>query len=688
MRVFVFAVGFSILMQAQPPKTKVEPVTEAIHGVSITDPYRWLEDQNSPETRAWIDAQVKYTESTLAALPQRERIRKRLAELMKIDVMGSPAVRDGRYFFSKRLADQEQSVIYMRQGLNGPDVVLVDPNAMSKDHTMSASITAVSRDGKMLAYSLRQGGEDEETITWMDVGTHGDTRKHLPDAFPRARYSGFSMQRDGTGVYYAKHDQAGPRVYYHAMGTPVADDRLVFGEKYGPGEIISTGMSTDGRWVVITVAFGASADKTEVWVQDLASGKPPVPIVTGIDARFTPDLEDNRLYLHTNWNAPNNRIVEVDLAHPEPAHWKEIIPERKSVLDEFSLVAGRIVVSHLENVQTHIEIFTTEGKLIRSLPLPTLGVASGPYGRWDSDEAFYSFSSFGQPTTIYRYDMTTGSQSVWSQPKIPFDASSVEVKQVWFESKDKTRVPMFVAYKKGIALDGSHPALLTGYGGFNLSMLPTSSSFALAWIDMGGVYALANLRGGGEFGEDWHKAGMLDRKQNVFDDFYAAAEYLLQMRYTQKSKLAIVGGSNGGLLVGAALTQRPDLFQAVICAAPLLDMIRYERFKVARFWVPEYGTAEDAQQFKFIYKYSPYQHVEKGVKYPAVMLVTGDADTRVDPLHARKMAALLQASTGSDRPILLHYDVKSGHSGGLPIDRQIEDSADELAFLAWQTGIR
>ncbi len=425
-------------MPAQPPKTKVEPVTETIHGVSITDPYRWLEDQNSPETRAWIDAQSKYTESTLAALPQREHIRKRLAELMKVDVMGSPSVRNGRYFFSRRRADQDQAIIYVRQGLTGEDVMLVDPNAMSKDHTISAGIAAISRDGKTFAYSLRQGGEDEESVTWMDV----DTRKVLPDALPRARYSGFSMKRDGSGIYYAVQKKDGPRVYYHAMGTAAADDKLVFGEKYGPGEYIDTGISNDGRWLILTVGFGASADKTEVWVQDIVSGKPPVPIVTGIDARFNPDLEDNRLYLHTNWKAPNSRILAVDIAHPEPQNWKEIIPERKSVLDEFNLVAGRIVTSHLENVQTHIEIFSTDGKLIRSLELPSVGVAYGPYGRWDSDEAFYSFSSFGQPTTIYRYNMATGEQSVWSQPKIPFDPASIEVKQVWYESKDKTRVPM------------------------------------------------------------------------------------------------------------------------------------------------------------------------------------------------------------------------------------------------------
>jgi len=410
--------------------------------------------------------------------------------------------------------------------------------------------------------------------------------------------------------------------------------------------------------------------------------------VKGIDARFEPQLAGNTVFMQTNWKAANNRVLAVDLLNPAQANWKEVVPERKSVLQGIGLVGGKLVGNWLENVHTKIEILTPDGKLVRELKLPSLGVAFGPFGRWDSEEAFYQFTSFGQPTTTYRYDMATGAQSTWSQVKMPFDSASVEVKQVWYESKDKTRVPMYIAHKKGLKLDGNNPTILTGYGGFNVSLLPTSGAFSLAWIDMGGVFAQPNLRGGGEFGEEWHKAGMLDKKQNVFDDFLAAAEFLIKEKYTRKEKLAISGGSNGGLLVGAALTQRPELFQAVICGAPLLDMVRYDKFKVAKFWVPEYGSADDPKQFQVLYKYSPYHHVEKGVKYPAVMFVTGDADTRVDPLHARKMAALLQASTASEKPILLHYDTKAGHSGGLPIDRLIENNADELAFLVWQLGMQ
>jgi prolyl oligopeptidase len=678
---FTLCLAFGL---GQPPRARVDPVVDILHGVSIPDPYRWLEDQNSVETRAWIDGQIKHTESTLANLPQRERIRKRLGELMKIDTMGAPAVRNGRYFFTKRRAGQDQGVLYLRQGIGGADTVLIDPSPMSPDHTTSVSLMDVSRDGKVLAYGLRQGGEDETTLALMDV----EARKDLPEHYPRARYQGFSMKPDRSGFYYVKQLAEGPRLYYHALGSDPATDKLLFGSQLGPEQWVECNVSLDGRWLTLVVSTGSAADKVEVFVQDLAAGKPIMPVVTAIDARFDAEVAGDKLYLLTNWNAPHSRILEVDLNNPAREDWKEIVPERGSVLDSFGLVGGKLVAGWIENVQTHIEILTTDGKLVRELKLPTLGVASGPFGRWDSDEAFYTFASFGQPSTVYRYSMSTGQQSVWSQVKMPFDPASVEVKQVWYESKDKTKVPMFVAYRKGLKLDGSHPVLLTAYGGFNLSMLPTSSATALAWLDMGGVYALANLRGGGEFGEEWHKAGMLDKKQNVFDDFIAAAEYLIREGYTQKSKLGIVGGSNGGLLVGAALTQRPDLFQAVVCGAPLLDMVRYDQFKVAKFWVPEYGTAQDPKQFPFIYKYSPYHHVEKGTNYPAVMFVTGDADTRVDPLHARKMAALLQASTGFDRPVLLRYDTKAGHSGGLPIDRQIETSADELSFLAWQLGIK
>ena len=684
MRVLLCFAFSCVAAFGQAPKAKVQVVTDTLHGIAISDPYRWLEDQEAADTRAWLTEQIKFTDSALAKVPQRDRIRKRLGELMKIDVMNAPTVAGGRYFFSKRRADQNQSVQYVREGLNGTDTVLIDPNPLTPDHTKSVLRMDVSPDGKLMAYGFRQGGEDETTLAFLDV----DTKKDLPEAFPRARYEGVSITPDRKGVYYSRRSPEGPRVYYHAFGSDAANDKVIFGSQYGAGQFAGCEISLDGRWLMCVAATGSNGDNTEVFVEDLRAKTGLKPIVKGIDARFEPQLAGNTVFMQTNWKAANNRVLAVDLLNPAQANWKEVLPERKSVLQGIGLVGGKLVGNWLENVHTKIEILTPDGKLVRELKLPSLGVAFGPFGRWDSEEAFYQFTSFGQPTTTYRYDMATGAQSTWSQVKMPFDSASVEVKQVWYESKDKTRVPMYIAHKKGLKLDGNNPTILTGYGGFNVSLLPTSGAFSLAWIDMGGVFAQPNLRGGGEFGEEWHKAGMLDKKQNVFDDFLAAAEFLIKEKYTRKEKLAISGGSNGGLLVGAALTQRPELFQAVICGAPLLDMVRYDKFKVAKFWVPEYGSADDPKQFQVLYKYSPYHHVEKGVKYPAVMFVTGDADTRVDPLHARKMAALLQASTASEKPILLHYDIKAGHSGGLPIDRLIENNADELAFLVWQLGMK
>ena len=668
---------------AAPPATKVAAVTETINGVAITDPYRWLEDQNSPETRAWVKAQMAYAESLLAKVPQRERIRRRLGEIMKVEAMSPPRERNGRYFFQKRRITDNQPILYFRQGENGPDTVLVDPNPLSPDHSASVVLMDVSTDGRLIAYGVRRGGQDETEVHFRDV----DTRADVPDTLPTARYESVSIKPDRSGIYYSVATGQGPRLYSHALGSGKASDPVIFGQQFGPTQEGECGITSNGRWLVCEISTGSAGDKVEVFAQDLKSGGPMKPIVTGIDARFETDVAGDRMYVLTNWNAPNGRILTIDLAHPARENWKEVVAERPYVLESFSLAGGKVVAGWLENVQSHIEILTGDGKLVRQLNLPSLGEAGVPRGRWESDVAFYTFSSLNQPNTIYRYSMSSGSQSVWFQQKTPFDPSTVEVKQVWYTSKDGTRVPMFIAYKKGIKLDGSHPAMLTGYGGFYLSMPPRASNTALAWLDMGGVYALANLRGGGEFGEKWHAAGKLEKKQNVFDDLIAAAEYLIKEGYTSKEKLAISGRSNGGLLVGAALTQRPDLFRAVICGFPLLDMVRYDRFKVAKFWVPEYGTAQDPKQFPFIYKYSPYQHVEKGTKYPAVLLVSGDFDTRVDPLHARKMAALLQASTGSDRPVLLRYDTESGHSAGVPVDRQIDETGDELTFLAWQLGM-
>ncbi len=671
---------------AGPPETKRVPVTEALHGVEVVDPYRWLEDQQAPETRAWIEAQNEYTESLLGQLPGREELRKRLTELMRIDTLGTPRVRHGRYFFFKRQADQDLSVLYLREGLEGEDQVLIDPHPMSPDHTTSVTLVDVSEDGRLLAYGIREGGMDEIRVRFMDV----DSRQDLSDELPRARYflfGGGFFTPDKQGLYYTRHTEEGPRVYFHRMGTDPAEDKLLFGEGYDKSKIILARLSEDGRYLLIHVLHGSAAAKTEIYYQDREAGGPIRPLVNDIEARFFGDVGGDTLFMQTNWQAPNNRVLAVDLKNPARENWREVIPESEAVIRGTSLAGGKIFVNYLRNVRSFVQVFEPDGAYVRDIEFPSLGTVTGVSGRWDSNEAFYTFSSFPIPSTIFRYQVSTGQQQVWARPDIPVDSEQFTVRQVWYESKDKTLVPMFLVHKKGIRLDGSNPTYLTGYGGFNLSLTPFFSSTAVVWAEHGGVFAVANLRGGGEFGEEWHRAGMGEKKQNVFDDFFAAAEWLIQNGYTRAERLAIAGGSNGGLLVGAAMTQRPDLFGAVVCRYPLLDMLRYQKFLVARFWVPEYGSAEDPEQFRTLLEYSPYHNVKRGTEYPAVLFITGDSDTRVAPLHARKMAALVQWASGSDKPVILKYDTKSGHSGGRPVSQQIEDSTDTLLFLFWQLGV-
>jgi prolyl oligopeptidase len=660
-----------------PPKARRDNLHETIHGVSIADPYRWLEDQKSPETRAWVEAESAYTQKFLDELPGRKLLRKRFAELLKIDTVSAPVACEGRYFFTKRLANQDLSIIYVRQGINGRDEVLVDPHPMSADHMVSVSMQDVTRDGKLLAYGVRHGGEDEVSVVFLDV----DTRKPLADHLPRARYMGLSLKDDKSGVYYSIHEKAGPRVFYHAMGTDLSKDVLLFGKGYGPDKIVSAQLSENGKHLLYTVFYGSAARKTEVYYQPADVTAKIVPVVNQIEARFFGQFIGDRLYLLTNWNAPNQRVLEAHLDDLDPNHWREVIPTGKAVLQGFSAVGGKLFADYLENVKSRIKILDPEGRPLGDLELPGIGTISGVSGRWDNDEAFFSYTSFVVPPTIYRYNVADGARSIWSKMNVPIEPDKYEVKQVWYPSKDGTKIPMFLVYGKGMKLDGNNPTWLTAYGGFNISMTPTFSATAAMWVESGGVFAMPNLRGGGEFGEDWHRAGMLEKKQNVFDDFIAAAEWLISEHYTNPHKLAISGGSNGGLLVGAALTQRPDLYAAVVCSVPLLDMLRYQNFLVARFWVPEYGSAENAKQFKTLLAYSPYHNVKAGTKYPAVLFVSGDSDTRVAPLHARKMCALLQAETGSDKPVLLHYDMKTGHSAGKPINRQIDDQADIFSFV-------
>jgi prolyl oligopeptidase len=671
--------------RAQTPKsppTRQDNFREQIHGVEIIDPYRWLEDQDSPGTRQWIDAQNKYTHSMLDSLPSRPMIQKRLTELLRIDSVGAPFERGGRYFLFKKRAEDDLWILYVRKGLKGADEVLIDPHNLSPDHTTNIDIESASGDGKLIIYSVRRGGEDETELRVMEV----DGRKDLADRLPRALYRGVSFKKDGSGFYYnlQKRD-VGTRIFYHAIGTDSSKDVEVFGKGYGPDKWVSAAVSEDGRYLLFDVQHGWA--KNEVYFQEI-SGGPIKTIVNDIDAHFNVWFAGDRLVIQTDWQAPNNRILTVDVNDPSRDKWREIIPAGPDAIEGYSLVGGKLFVNYLHNVSSQIKIFSIDGKPLGEVQLPGLGASGGLQGRWESDEAFFGFRSYVRPQTIYRYDASMGKTEVWAQPDVPFKSDAFEVKQVWYRSKDGTKVPMFLVHKKGLKPNGKLPVLLYGYGGFTVSLTPRFSSMAAVWAEQGGVYAVANLRGGGEFGEAWHKAGMLDKKQNVFDDFIAAAEWLIKNNYTNPSRLAIQGGSNGGLLVGAALTQRPELYQAVLCEFPDLDMIGYYRFKNNNPpALLEYGNASDPAQFKFLYAYSPYQRVKPGTKYPAVLLTTGDADTRVPPLQARKMTARLQAATTSGRPVFLLYDTKAGHAGGKPLSKVIEDMSLEIAFLFWQLGM-
>ena len=663
---------------SKPPASRVDNVREVIHGVEIVDPHRWLEDQDAPETRAWIDAQNKYTHSLLDELSSRPLIQKRLSELLRVDSVSSPFEQGGRYFLFKKRAEDDLSVLYARQGLNGKDEVLIDPHTLSADHTTDIGLLDASSDGKLIIYSVRRGGQDETELRVMDV----DKRKDV-DQLSNALYRGVSINKDGSGFYYnLQRRETGIRVFYHAIGSDASKDVEVFGKGYGPDKWVGGSVSEDGKYLQFGVQHGWA--RNEVYVQKLPDGQIQ-PIVNDIDAHFNPWFAGDRLVMQTDWQALNQRIVVVDLNDPAREKWVTIIPEGRDAIAGFSLVGGKLFVSYLHNVTTQIKIFNLDGKALGEVTLPGLGSASGLSGRWDSNEAFFGFRSFVTPQSIYRYDVQTGKSQLWARPNVPFKSDDFEVRQVWYPSKDGTKVPMFLVHKKGLQPDGKLPVLLYGYGGFNVSQTPRFSASAAIWVEQGGVYALANIRGGGEFGEAWHKAGMLDKKQNVFDDFIGAAEWLIKNKYTNPSRLAIQGGSNGGLLVGAALTQRPDLFQAVLCQFPDLDMVGYYRFKNNNPpALLEYGNASDPAQFKYLYAYSPYQKVKAGEKYPAVLFTTGDQDTRVPPLQARKMTARLQSASTSGKPVLLLYDTKAGHAGGRPLSKIIEDVSLELSFLFWQ----
>jgi prolyl oligopeptidase len=674
-----FAGSASDMAGGRVPATARKPVTDEMHGVSITDNYRWLEDQQSPETRAWIKQQQQYADKFLLAIPGREETKQELTALLRIDRYELPIVRKQRQFFLRRPGDKNFNQICLRKG-NGRDEVLIDANSLStaaKPKTLQ--LMGVSEAGDLLAYGVREGGEDELTVKFFNV----DARKDAPETMPRLRYTSFSLLLDASGFYYGRMVPAGVRIFFHKLGTDVSTDQVVFGNEYGPEIIIGAEVTYDGRWLIATAYRGAAKDHSEVFAMRLGRDRSPQPVITKLDAEFSPDYFNDHLYVTTTWKTPNRRVFSLDLNNPQQANWKDVVPEQADHIEFASVVGGKLFVSYLHNVSSQIGIYGLDGKMQGNLPLPNLGTVSSALGRPDQDDVFFEYQSFTVLPTIYRHNLANNQQTVWWAAPHNKNVDEMTVNQVWYESRDKTRVPMFIVHRKDLRLDGSARVLMTAYGGFDISMTPHFGAMAAYWVENGGVSALPNLRGGGEFGEAWHKAGMLEKKQNVFDDFEHAAEYLIKNGYTRPSRLGILGGSNGGLLMGAAVTQRPDLFGAVVCEFPLLDMIRYDRFKVAKWWVPEYGTAENKDQFAYLYKYSPYQHVEKGVRYPSILFVTGDADTRVDPLHARKMAALMQSATGSANPILLKYDTTAGHSGGQALDQEINDDTDVMSFLSY-----
>ncbi len=661
------------------PHTRREDIRDLIHGVEIFDPYRWLEDGASTETRAWIAAQQTYAAPFLKR-PARERIHRRLTELMKIESVGIPIERRDHYFFLRRSVDQQQSIICHRRGLDGPDDVLIDPDPMSPDHSVSVDILDLTPDGSLLAYAVRRGGEDEHEIRVLEVAS----RRQIADVLPRAKYyQNVSWRHDLTGFYYSVWTDKESRILFHRLGTEPSADVEIFREETA-SRFLFAGVTDDGRYLVIMVFHGAGGSRNDIYLKRLDSDAPIITIVNDIDASFFASYTDDALILRTNWNAPNWRVLRVDLKNPSRERWQEIIPEDRAGLRYFSATGGKLFAVYLENVLSRVRVFEPDGTFVRDLEVPATGTVQWSGGRWDARAAFFQFSSFDQPTSIYRYEIASGATQIWWRENVLASLDQFEVRQVWYSSKDGTRVPMFLFHRRDIELDGARPMLLGGYGGFNASVTPWFWPQALVWVESGGIFAFANLRGGGEFGEEWHRAGRLERKQNVFDDFTAAAEWLIANRYTNPARLAAMGGSNGGLLVGAALTQRPDLFRAIFCGAPLLDMIRYHKRLLGPMWISEYGSADDPEQFRYILAYSPYHNVQNGTRFPAVMFMTGDSDTRVDPMHARKMAAMLQWATSSDsdeRPILLHYRTDTGHMAGLAVDATIDDSADQLAFL-------
>lgn len=673
------------------PETRRVDQVDNYHGTEVADPYRWLEDdaRTSEAVAAWVEAQNEVTFSYLKQIPQRKQIESRLRKLWDYEKYSSPFKVAGRYYFYKNDGLQNQSVLYTQANLDAEPEVLLDPNTWSQDGTIALGSTSFSEHGEYLAYSLTEAGSDWRTWRILDLGTG----KLLDDELRWVKFSGASWTKDGKGFFYSRYDapeegeefqslNLNMKLFYHRVGTPQSEDVLVYHRPEQPEWGYYADVSDEGRYLIITVSKGTD-DKYRILIKDLLEPYGmPLEIIDQFENEYSFIGNDGPvLYFQTDLDAPRGRVIAIDLRKPQPEYYREIIPQTDDTLRSVSLVGNLFVCRYLHDAQTMVRLHTTDGALVREVTFPTIGTAYGFGGKREDTETFYSFSSFNTPPSIYRYDLITGESKRLRQAEVDCSPEDYVVKQVFYTSKDGTKVPTFISHRKDLELDGKNPTLLYGYGGFNIPLTPSFSITRLAWMEMGGVFAMPNLRGGGEYGEAWHKAGTKLNKQNVFDDFIAAAEWLIANKYTNSEKLAIQGGSNGGLLVGAAITQRPELFKAALPAVGVMDMLRFHLFTAGRFWVDDYGSSDNPEEFQALYAYSPYHNLEQGTKYPATLITTADTDDRVVPGHSFKFAARLQHCHTGEAPVLIRIETRAGHGAGKPTSKRIEEAADLWAFL-------
>ena len=671
-----------------PTSLQVDQV-DTYHGKLVADPYRWLEDPHAAETHAWIEAQNQVTFGFLKDSAIRDDLEHRLTQLWDYEKFGMPFKRANRYFYFKNDGLQNQSVLYTLPDLEAEPRVLLDPNQLSADGTVALSGLSVSEDGRLMAYGLSASGSDWQEWRVRDIETGADLSDHLR----WIKFSGASWTHDGAGFFYSRYDEPSAnaqleeanyyqKLYYHRLGMPQSADVLIYERPDQKEWGFSGGVTEDGRYLIISVWLGTDP-KNLLFYKDLTqSDSPVVELISSFEASYSLiDNDGSIFWLQTDWDAPRSRVIAIDIQNPDRSQWREIIPQTAETLEGVGLLNNQFVASYLKDAHTQVKIFNLDGSLVREVALPGVGSAGGFGGKRYEIDTFYSYTSYTTPSRIYRYNMQTGESSLFRQPQLDFDPSDYETTQIFYRSKDGTQVPMFISHKKGLKLDGQNPTILYGYGGFNISLTPSFSPSTIVWMELGGIYAVPNLRGGGEYGEDWHQAGMKLNKQNVFDDFVAAAEWLITENYTSSAKLAISGGSNGGLLVGACMTQRPELFAAALPAVGVMDMLRFQKFTIGWAWCAEYGSAETAEEFEALYAYSPLHNLKPGTRYPATLITTADHDDRVVPAHSFKFAAALQAAHAGDQPVLIRIETKAGHGAGKPTTKVIEEVADRFAFL-------